>query len=371
MKFLNLLILLCFTACSSPTTEKQKLQQNKFARLDESEMFSSAMVAKFVSKNPIFNESSNSLFLEAIDLFRNKKEFKGAFDKFLESILVYPTSKAYYEFANLMVSMKNYVGASHAYDMAEQMGYEPFSKVLYNKACLYSLMEEVQLSGEYLEYALQAGYSNIDQINKDSDLENLRKNPIFEQKLKNGLSGMSDPESLYWLQFKRQFPSFKFPMVLDEKTDKKAQFTSKSNINYDFERFIAEMRDDKFSRDVGKSFMYYALVKESDKYVAVIYAIQDEMYSESENKLPLTFRLSTFTHEGKLIDKMEIGGRSLMDGPLKTCILQKDGSFELVSYATMFKKDPEEVGYIDNPIISKEEISRKKFKINGSGKIFS
>jgi tetratricopeptide (TPR) repeat protein len=367
MKFLPLVLIFAFAACSSPAAEKPIIKQDKSARLSEGEMFSSAMVAKFVSKNPILNEKANVAFLEAIDLFRNKKQFQPAFEKFCESILVYPTSKAYYEFANLMVTMKNFTGALHAYDMAEQLGYEPFSKVLYNKSCLYSLMEEVELSGAYLEYALQAGYTNIDQINKDEDLENLRNEPIFEQKLKSGLSGMSNPESLYWLQFKRQFPTFKFPLVLDEKTDKKTVFTTKSNINYDFERFIAEMRDDKFSRDVGKSFMYYAMVKESEKFVAVIYAIQDEMYTDAENKLPLTYRMATFTHEGKLIDKKEIGGRSLMDAPLKTCIIQKDGSFELVAFETIFEKNPAEEGYSNNPVKSKTELSRKKFKINAAG----
>ena len=46
---------------------------------------------------------------------------------------------------------------------------------------MYSLQEEAELAGKYLEYSLQAGYNNLDQINKDSDLAELRDTHYFKK----------------------------------------------------------------------------------------------------------------------------------------------------------------------------------------------
>eukprot|EP01006_Ploeotia_vitrea_P061055 TRINITY_DN77136_c0_g1_i1.p1 TRINITY_DN77136_c0_g1~~TRINITY_DN77136_c0_g1_i1.p1 ORF type:complete len:606 (-),score=163.03 TRINITY_DN77136_c0_g1_i1:109-1842(-) len=53
--------------------------------------------------------------------------------------------------------------------------------LLYNSACIESIMENVDLAVALLDQALAAGYSNFEHIFQDADLENLRKCAKFDE----------------------------------------------------------------------------------------------------------------------------------------------------------------------------------------------
>lgn len=329
-------------------------------------MFTLVKVKAFMDSQDEKTAEYNNLFLKGLDAFKNKKDLDSANHYFNESILDYPSNVAYYELGNVLLERKEYKKAIYAYEMAEKLGYEPFSEVLYNISCAHSLLNETELSAQYLEFALQAGYSNIENINKDSDLTNLRKDKyLFDTHLKQGLKGMSDAENLFWLQFKRNFSKTTFPLKLDEHLDI-LLLNDETHISYDFEKYIAEMRDDKFSREVSKGFYYLAEIKETKNYVALVYVIKEEFYGDDS---PLIFRLATFTNEGKLIDKKEIAGRSDFSKPLKSAIIKNDMSIEITSFETVFEKDVDEEGYYDNKIVKKNKIGEETFTINKQGKI--
>jgi adenylate cyclase len=66
---------------------------------------------------------------------------------------------------------------------AEQMAPgEP--TVLYNVACIHSVLGQTEPSIEYLERALEKGFSHIDWIKHDADLDPLRDDPRFNRLLK-------------------------------------------------------------------------------------------------------------------------------------------------------------------------------------------
>lgn len=52
--------------------------------------------------------------------------------------------------------------------------------VLYNLACSYSLVHDMEKAFEAMKLAIQKGYQDIDHLEKDSDLANLRDFPPFE-----------------------------------------------------------------------------------------------------------------------------------------------------------------------------------------------
>lgn len=52
--------------------------------------------------------------------------------------------------------------------------------VLYNLACSYSLVNDVEKSFEAIKAAIKKGYSDIDYLEQDSDLANLKNFPLFE-----------------------------------------------------------------------------------------------------------------------------------------------------------------------------------------------
>lgn len=361
--FLNLILLACG---AKPTSKNEKFKTLHVTELNEQDMFTFAKVKAYLSTKSEKSSDYNSLFLKGLDAFKNKKNLDSAIYYFNESIFSFPTNLAYYELGNVLLEKKHYYKAIYSYEIAEKLGYEPFSKVLYNIACAQSMLNETELAGKYLEYALQAGYTNIENINKDKDLNNLRTNKfLFETHLKQGLKGMSNAENLFWLQFKRNFNKTSFPLKLNENLDI-LLLNNETQISYDFEKYIAEMRDDKFSREVSKGFYYLAEVKETKNYVALIYVIKEEFYGD---EAPLTFRLATFTNEGKLIDKKEIAGRTDMLKPLKSAIIFNDLSINISSFETIYEKDVDEHGFYDNKIIKKRLLSEEVFTINSQGKI--
>jgi tetratricopeptide (TPR) repeat protein len=363
---LSSLVVLVFSCGSNPKNSSEKFQKLKITNLEEKDMFTLVKVKAFMDSQDEKTAEYNNLFLKGLDAFKNKKDLDSANHYFNESILDYPSNVAYYELGNVLLERKEYKKAIYAYEMAEKLGYEPFSEVLYNISCAHSLLNETELSAQYLEFALQAGYSNIENINKDSDLTNLRKDKyLFDTHLKQGLKGMSDAENLFWLQFKRNFSKTTFPLKLDEHLDI-LLLNDETHISYDFEKYIAEMRDDKFSREVSKGFYYLAEIKETKNYVALVYVIKEEFYGDDS---PLIFRLATFTNEGKLIDKKEIAGRSDFSKPLKSAIIKNDMSIEITSFETVFEKDVDEEGYYDNKIVKKNKIGEETFTINKQGKI--
>lgn len=361
------ILLLTLFSCGANQTPKQtKYAKLVVESLEKEDMFVYVKVKAFLDHANLKTVENNQLFLKGVNAYKNNKNLDSASYYFTESILKMPTNMAYFELGNVFLDSKKYDEAIQAYQLAEQLGYEPFSKVLYNISCVYSLVDKKELAGNYLEYAIQAGYSNIENINTDADLKNLRENKyLFNYHLEQGLKGLSNADNLFWLQFKRQFSKTTFPLKLDENLDI-LLLNDQTRISYDFEKYIAEMRDEKFSREVSKGFYYLSELKQSKDFVALIYVVKDEFFGD---EAPLTFRLVTFTNSGKLIDKKEIAGKSDMTAALKSAIFNADLSFKMIFYETKFQKDVEEEGYYDNPIVKKTKVDEQYYFVNEKGKI--
>ncbi len=63
-------------------------------------------------------------------------------------------------------------------------GLLPTNYYQYYLACNYSLTGQIEPAFRALEKAIELGYQNVDQLKKDSALENLRKDSRFEKLLK-------------------------------------------------------------------------------------------------------------------------------------------------------------------------------------------
>jgi tetratricopeptide (TPR) repeat protein len=372
MKNLVILTTICafvISSCGDPGQLPDKIKKERQdIELTKEDIFKGNLIAAFMENDSKHLKEANTLFLRGIDSYRNNKELDSAVIYFTESILNEPSSKAYFELGNAHMDRKEYDDAMSSYRLAEQLGYQPFSKILYNKACIYSLQEEVDLSAQYLEYALQAGYTNVAHMQSDSDLENLRsKTYRFQKAVDKGLRGVSNSENLFWLQFTKLFPAMGTPIEL------KIQLSDEENqaleyISYDYEKYISEMRDAKFSRDVTSSYMYYANAYETDAFVVLVYIVKDEWMGDAA---PLSYKLATFTHEGKLIDKHTVAGStdSDLDGVYLQATLHKDLTISGDLVQPKYEKDPDEYGYYENKVLSYKKVGTKNFSISKSGKI--
>ena len=363
--FVSLLLLMA--SCGEPTEVINTI--NKQKRIDielaESDLFETTKIFAFLENEVKFIEEANKLYLNGVDAFKNKKNLDSADYYLRQSILKEPSGKAYYELGNVFMDQKKYDEALNAYDLAENLDFQPISKILYNKSCLYSLQENVEMSGQYLEYALQAGYNNLDHIDKDEDLAELRKSRLFKPAIEKGVRGMSNSKNLFWLQFKKLFPKYPFPHTIESQLDEKIM-AEKQYISYDFEKYISEMRDEKYSREVSKGFYHYAQMYETDKYVAVVYIVKEEFMGDAA---PLLYRMATFTHEGKLIDKKRIGGKEYLSDDLWSTTFNKDKTIDISILKPTYEKDPDDEGYYENKIVSTEEVGQLKYKVDGSGMI--
>lgn len=367
MIFLPLAVL-CSCGGTAVSNDKNALTEaEKNLVLVKSDVFDGDKIRIYLRKDSLNANQANQSFLKGLDCLKNKKEFKQAIGEFEQSILTYPTGKAYYEMGNAYMETSQYVLALKAYGMAEQLNYEPYSKVLYNMACANSQLEEYELSARYLEYSVEAGYLNIDNIQQDPDLEKLRteRDYLFKKHLNRALAGTSNAENIYWMQFKKGFTKAKLPMSLTNLVSK-TRFDMKNAISYDFEKFVPEMRDEKFSREVSKGFYFYSQIAEEKEYVALIYLIRDEFLGD---QAPLSYRLVTYTHEGQLIDEYLIAGRTSYSDKLRMCTVNNDLTISIDLMETVFEKDIEEFGPYDNPIKSKNKVGEENLQITETGKI--
>lgn len=309
-------------------------------------------------------EDSRKVFLNGIDLYRNKKTPDKAISEFKKAILQCPDPKSYYELGNALMDIRNYAEAIESYHMAEKMDYNPISKVLYNLACAYSVSENGEEALRYVQLAIENGYANSKHLLSDADLAFVRKMPEFSGVYEEAMSGVSSPEAALFDLYAMSFPQSSFPVLVRAEESQGVKLMN--SIAYDFEAFVPEMVNPNFSREVGDEFYYLAKIAETDQYTAVIYAGVQVMYE----KPPVYHILATYNKEGKVLDKLELGGYHYYNDPMRGYSIQEDLSIEVNEYQVVFEKDVEEFGYEDNPISANELLNTRKFKIKENGDIF-
>lgn len=352
-------------SCGGKTDEKEK-PKAKVETLKEADIYNFSVVEVYAAQvHDTIITDAKKLFLNAIDMYRNKKDAAGSVAEFKKSLVKYPTSKTYYELGNALIDAQNYKEAIESFHMAEKFDYNPISKVLYNLACAYSLSEDTDNALKYVQLAIENGYNNANHLLSDPDLEFARKLPEFMDVYQTAMSGALDPETALFDLYEVSFAQAVLPMSMNPEQTQKIQFTN--SIAYDFESFVAEMVNPNFSRDVGDEFFYLAKVGENENYIALIYGGAQMMYERP----PVYHILATYTAKGKLIDKMEIGGYHYYEEPMKGYKIDDKLNLEVSEYEMVFEKNVDEYGYDDNRIIENQLLNTKKFKITEQGKIKS
>lgn len=361
-----LIVSLLIVSCGDPGQPETVIIEERIPiELSEGDLFRGNKVMAFLQNKEKFLKESNSLFLMGINSFRNQSDLDSAEHYLRMSILKEPSARAYFELGNVNLDKKNYEDALKAYGLAEQLDYQPLSKIMYNKSCLYSLDGDMDMAAKYLEYAIQSGYTNIDHISKDKDLLALRKSYQYEQAIEKGLRGVSDAENLYWLQFKQKFAKIDFPHAINPVSHYNSEKEWVS-ISFDYEKYISEMRDEQFSREVSKEFYYNIQPYETEEFVALVYTVSDIWLGEYA---PDTYILATFTHEGKLIDKKVIAGGDKLDNDYLSATLKKDYTIKVDIIRPTYEKDTDESGYYENKIIETKKVGEVELKITKKGRI--
>lgn len=309
------------------------------------------------------NKEADKLFQQAVDIYRNKKDPFKSLPLFKQSIIEQPQARAYYELGNAMGDANDPNEAIHAYEMADVLDYKPLNKLYYNMACAYSRVKDYTNAKRYLVSAIEFGYANIKNIYSDKDLDNVRQDGDWEfrELVKKAMAGSTDPDKMQWTIFSKEFAQVEFPLVLDMKYA--SHMTEDKIISYDNERYVPEMRDNQFSRDVGSEYYRVGLVKNGDSSRTLIYGVVDEI---GGNSLPVYYIVS-FDMKGKLIDKLQIGGHQILKDPFKVPTITANHNIEIALFEISYEKNPDDAGYEDNKITEQKEVGKEYYAISADG----
>lgn len=369
MKHTSIITLIICTifiyACGDPAAKgKSGNPPVIVSSLSLNDIFDPIKVGVFLKNNMPSSKESNDLFLKGMDAFKNKNLLDSAKYYLEHSIQKYPTPNAYFELGNVYKALKSLEKSLESYQFAERLDYAPFSNVLYQKAGVFALKGDNELASQHIQYALQAGFTDINKFNTDKAFDSLRINEEFRfiDAIKKGTRGMSNPEALFWLQFKKQFATPSYPSTLKGDLD----LTSFKIISYDFERFVPEMRNAEFSRDVGESYYYAYNIGENEYCTAILYT---EVIHYVGDFMPKKFILATFDSRGKLIDKKRIEGFGMIDEELIDLQLQKPFNFIAKVYEMEFEKPLDDAGLWENKIKNKKLLAAYQYKIDAKGTI--
>lgn len=329
-------------------------------------LFNKDSVKEYLAIAPsAYADSSKKLFLKGVDLLKNKKKAEASVQLFIQSLELYPTASGYYELGNAMMeNNKAYNDAFNAYSMAELMDYKPWSHVLFKKACAAAVSENSE-NRNYLTYAIMNGFVDRDKILTNKFLLKAHSVEDLNSIYVRAMAGNGDADAVLWEGYSKQFGQASFPFAIDSGT--LALIGQPVIISYDFEKFVPEMRDYHFSREVGKEFFYFTRVNDNQQYKAIIYGAQSFDRGEGEAS-PVSYTIASFTPTGKLIDKKIIAGHLALDSAFKECSFVNNSEFEIKEYKNTYEKDTEKEGYQNNPIVKRDLLASYKYSIDSTGR---
>ncbi len=260
---------------------------------------------------------------------------------------------------------KDFKTAIESYKISEKLSYEPLSLVLYNQGCAYSMMEDADNSLKYVQLAIENGYTNLDHIMKDTDLDFVRKDARFNETVKTAMAGNTSNSGVMFTMYKSHFDEVALPYAITE--EKSQQLDFDKTISYDYDAFVPGMVNSEFSRDVGDEYFYVGKVAENEQYVALLYS-QAGMWAD---KPPVHVYLATYEPtKGKLIDFEKVGGMEYYSDSLRTAVVNKDMSVEVKYFIQEWEKNPDEYGYEgDNKRTGLNQVAARNFKIDAKGNI--
>ena len=375
-----LFIAITFLGCNNNDKSPDK-SVTVTTHLNQNTLYNTDSVkAAIASVTTASQAAAKKKFLEAIDLYKNKKQIAQGIDAFKASLFISPSEKTYFELGGALAEKKNYEEALKALDIAEQMNYSPLANILYKKSVVYASMPNSPLCNDgytkvydslavhLMEVALQTGYSKPADYLHEKAFDSLRFNNdwYFKNVYQTAMSGNKDPEKLAWDNYKDEFKELPLPLTIN--TVWIYQQNYENAIAYDYEKFVPEMRNGKFSREVENEYFYVGKIKEDSVYTALLYAGKNMWLTDGRGYAPVYFYMVTYSHQGKIIDKMQVGGQKTFTDNFKNLLLKQNLSLEIKEFKNIYEKDPAKDGYENNKVTKSELLTTSYYRINAKGK---
>lgn len=355
-------LLLSLTAIALFSCKEQK-KPLAITYLNKDAVFSTDSVRNFLNNvSEAQADSSKTVFLKGVDLLKNSNKAEAAIAVFRQSLSIYPTANTYYELGNAYLETKEWPTALKAFEMAERLKFSPLGNVLFKQASCYAEMDSAEKAYTYITYAVQNGFVDRDKILKNPHFANYKNDGYLVTVYNEAMSGNGDPEEILWQGYSQDFKQASFPYKIDSSSFRK--MGEPQIISYDYEKFVPEMRDNKFSRDVGSEYFYVSRIMQTELSTVVLYGCRSYEYIGA----PVYYILASFDNKGRLIDKMVVGGAKTFDDNYKEFTAQSANRFQIQEYKNSYEKNTAENGYEDNKIIHRSLVATHQFAIDVNGK---
>ena len=223
-------------------------------------------------------------------------------------------------------------------------------------------MDSSEKMYDYLKFAVQNGFVDRQKILSNPHFAAFKTDGNLLAVYNEAMSGNGDPEEILWQGYTQDFKQASFPYKLDSGSLR--MMGEPQIISYDYEKFVPEMRDNKFSRDVGSEYFYVSKIMQTELCSVVLYGCR----SYEEVGAPVYYIMASFDNKGKLIDKMVVGGAKNYDENYKEFVAQSSNKFLIQEYKNTYEKSTDEDGFENNRIVSRSLIGTKQFAIDASGK---
>lgn len=381
LSFLVITLLCCFGCGHSPKNQVAKV---KLQKLTEDKLYDNELVndvifdAEELGIDSIKNKS-RELFLKAIDLYKNKKTLYAAVRSFKASLLIFPDAKTYYELGNALLDINTkelLKEANQAYDVALSIQFQLKSNIYYKQACAYYLLSKFSTEKESgylnsafydLQDAFRYGFTDTILLAKDWRLKGITNLPKYHElmiNLKANQLTKMEGNSLFNL-FKNAFPNGNNELVISKEDVEMEGY--KESISYDFARFIPEMQNTNFGRDVSHDYFYVAKVKETELYTALVY---NSISFWGEDMQPVNTTLAVYNNAtGEIISRKPIACQCSAERVRTSAI--NNGEIVLEDYNRVWESPITEVSFEENKIKDYVLLSKATFTIDEFGKIIA
>lgn len=323
------------------------------------------------------DKAARKQLLAAINVYKNEKDPFKSDDLFKKSILLRPSAEAYYGLGSALLDQGRCNEALSALHIAEKLEYKPLANVMFKLSAAYANItglfeydsQKDSAALHYMELALQMGYGHPEEFVNNPWFKEAKDRfdwPAVYKTTLNAGTNSKDPELSLWEEYENEFQPIQLPLTINSVWI--SEHPLEKSINFDYEKFVPEMRTGKFSREVAKEYYYFARIKQDSACITLLYAGKHLALESEHVHAPVFFFLVTYDRTGKIIDKLEVAGQQNFTGPVKVFTLQPNYTFEVRDFKNVYKDDPEQVGYDSNTIVRTDPIGVTNYRIGASGR---
>jgi len=397
----TLLLLIALGSCKPKLKYDMKINLTRLTNdniYDEKLVGDAIFDARELKVDSLKNRSSK-LFLQGVDLYKNKKKPDSAVAVFKQSLLVFPQVDTYYEIADALMAMQADAKgndkkailreALEAYNVAAYLHYKPASFLYYNMACAENLLgdddsargvEKISMhlnrAASDLRNAFMNGFNDTAMMQADTRINSIMKTDAYKQmiaELNAQKKPDSKPETVFDL-YKDLYPTIQQPFAIT--LDKIEMTEYKTDISFEFAKFIPEMENTSFGRDVSHDYYVVGKLAETPLYTAVIFTSTELTGDGGYDIEPVYTKLVTYTPEGNIIDSRLISCRCTED-KAKTVKIENN-IITSEEYKTVWKYSSQEMDsiinldgstYPQNKVVRSELLGKEVYKLTDIGKI--